>query len=144
MQPKLWILCGIVLSGLAVVSGAYGAHGLDKLLERKLAAEADAANDPALSIERLSHDYDVAVRYQMFHGLALLAIGILAALWPSAWWDAAAGLIVLGVIIFCGGLYVLVFTLDKSWGARVPFGGLAMILGWVAAAVAILVGKRGL
>jgi uncharacterized membrane protein YgdD (TMEM256/DUF423 family) len=142
MNPKLWIVLGIVISGLAVVSGAYGAHGLDKLLQQKLEANQQAASDPALSLEKLGHNYEVAVRYQMFHGLALLAIGILAAMWPSRWWDVAGGLILVGVLIFCGGLYILVFTLDKSWGARVPFGGLAMILGWLAAAVAIIVGKR--
>ena len=142
MSPKLWIFVGIMISGLAVVSGAFGAHGLDKLLEQKLAAKPEAASDPALSIERLNHDYEVAVRYQMFHGLALVALGILAAMWPTRWWDAAAGLMVIGVLIFCGGLYILVFTLDKSWGARVPFGGLAMILGWLAAAMAIVIGKR--
>jgi uncharacterized membrane protein YgdD (TMEM256/DUF423 family) len=63
-------------------------------------------------------------------------------MWPTRWWDVAAGLMVIGVLIFCGGLYILVFTLDKSWGARVPFGGLAMILGWLAAAMAIVIGKR--
>ena len=142
MNPKMWIVIGIVLCGLAVVTGAYGAHGLDKLLQKKLDANSDAASDPALSLTRLAHNYDVAVRYQMFHGLGLLAIGILATMWPSRWWDAAGGLLLLGVLIFCGGLYILVFTLDKAWGARVPFGGLAMILGWIAAAVAILLAKR--
>ena len=142
MYPKLWIFCGIIVSGLAVVSGAFGAHGLDKLLEKKLSENAEAAADPALSVTKLEHDYEVAVRYQMFHGLALVAIGILAALWPSRWWDAAGGLLLIGVLVFCGGLYALVFTLDKSWGARVPFGGLAMILGWIAAAVAIVLAKR--
>jgi uncharacterized membrane protein YgdD (TMEM256/DUF423 family) len=142
MYPKAWIFLGIVLSGVAVVSGAYGAHGLDKLLQQKLDANAEAAADPALSLEKLGHNYEVAVRYQIFHGLALLAIGILAAMWPTRWWDVAGGLILVGVIVFCGGLYILVFTLDKSWGARVPFGGLALIVGWIAAALAVIVGKR--
>src|SRR5205085_8438746 len=89
MSPKIWIFIGIVISGLAVVSGAFGAHGLDKLLLKKLAANPEAASDPAFSVERLSHDYEVAVRYQMFHGLALVALGVLAAMWPTRWWDVA-------------------------------------------------------
>jgi len=70
------------------------------------------------------------VRYQFYHALALLAIGILMDKFSSSRLGYAALFIVLGVIIFSGSLYVLSLTGETMLGAVTPFGGLLMIIGW--------------
>ncbi len=99
---------GAVLAFLAVALGAFGAHELKGIL----------------SPERLV-TFETAVRYQMYHALALLVIGTL----PKVSHKAALVLFI-GVVIFSGSLYLLVAT-NMSWlGAIAPIGGLGMLTGW--------------
>jgi uncharacterized membrane protein YgdD (TMEM256/DUF423 family) len=76
--------------------------------------------------------FETGVRYHIIHALALLATGILAALFPTSPFPAVAGwLFIAGTLLFSGSLYLIVFT-DKRWfGAITPLGGLAFIAGWV-------------
>jgi uncharacterized membrane protein YgdD (TMEM256/DUF423 family) len=112
-------LLGAVFGGLAVAAGAFGAHGLQGVLPP----------------DRLQV-FETAARYQMFHALALLALGIArfgrgdgAARW-------AAGLFVSGTILFCGSLYCLALSGTRAWGFVTPFGGVAWIAGWAMLALA--------
>ncbi|HZX73525.1 MAG TPA: DUF423 domain-containing protein [Cyclobacteriaceae bacterium] len=114
MNQKNTLLAGIIFGGLGVVIGAFGAHALNPIL---------AANN------RLD-TYEIAVRYQFYHALALLAIGILMDKFSASRLGYAALFIVLGVIIFSGSLYVLSLTGETMLGAVTPFGGLLMIIGW--------------
>ena len=74
--------------------------------------------------------FEVAVRYQMYHALALLAVGLLAARFatPSISW--AGWLMTAGIIIFSGTLYALSLSGQRWWGAVTPIGGLALLAGW--------------
>ncbi|MCA9838247.1 MAG: DUF423 domain-containing protein [Trueperaceae bacterium] len=100
---------GAILAFLAVALGAFGAHGLKGIL----------------SPDRLA-TYETAVRYQMYHALALLVIGAL----PKVTYRAAPVLFV-GVLVFSGSLYLLVAT-NLSWlGAVAPIGGVLMLVGWL-------------
>ena len=99
---------GALLAFLGVGLGAFGTHGLSDVL----------------TPERLE-TFETAVRYQMFHALALLALGALPAETRRAAW-----LLFAGTVIFSGSLYLLVAT-DISWlGAVTPVGGLLQLAGW--------------
>ena len=85
--------------------------------------------------------FETAVRYQMFHAIALIANRprTPAARYSRAWRFAAWAFLV-GIILFCGSLKVLTFAGPKwNWlGAIVPFGGASMIVGWLALGICAL------
>lgn len=126
MKPALWVFCGAVLGLLGVAAGALGAHGLADLLTRL-----GITGDELLRRERT---FEVAVRYQVYHALALVLVGVLAAARPARAWTVAGVSFVLGVLIFSGCLYALVFSGVKVLGAIVPAGGVAFLVGWAALA----------
>ena len=109
------------LAALAVLLGAFGAHGL----KAKLAPEMMAV-------------YQTAVQYHMWHALGLAIIALTLSQWPQQrglrW---AAWLMVLGVVLFSGSLYALALTEIKMLGAITPFGGLAFIIAWIMFAAAM-------
>ncbi len=117
-----FIIAGAVNAAIAVAFGAFGAHALkEKLSEHYLAI------------------WETAVQYQMFHALALLAVGILMS--PSLFGSVtqlswAGYLILAGIIIFSGSLYVLSLTGIGILGAITPIGGVAFIAGWIMLIVA--------
>lgn len=120
MSPRSWLVLGALLGGLGVIIGALGAHGLkDKLVE--LGREAD---------------YETAVRYQMYHAIALVAVGLLGAQGRTVSLQVAGWCFLLGVLIFSGLLYALIFTGQRWLGAIVPIGGTLMIVGWFSLAFA--------
>ncbi len=120
MSPRTWIIAGAILGGLAVCTGAFGAHALEERL--KASDKADA--------------YEIAVRYQMYHALALVLVGLIGLQHASVWLNVAGGCFVGGIAIFSGLLYIYALGGPKILGAIVPIGGTAMIVGWVALAVA--------
>jgi uncharacterized membrane protein YgdD (TMEM256/DUF423 family) len=131
MLAKTWILVAALLGAGAVTIGAYHAHGLETALAKR---GLDAAE-----IAKQMHNCDVAVKYQMYHALAIFGIGLLAARslrGGAVVGSIAAGFMLLGVLGFSGGLYAMVFDIAKLHWAVVPLGGLMMILGWVMLAVA--------
>jgi uncharacterized membrane protein YgdD (TMEM256/DUF423 family) len=117
-----FIIAGAVNAAIAVAFGAFGAHALkEKLSEHYLAI------------------WETAVQYQMFHALALLAIGILMSptLFGSVTQLSWAGYLILaGIIIFSGSLYVLSLSGIGILGAITPIGGIAFIAGWIMLIVA--------
>jgi uncharacterized membrane protein YgdD (TMEM256/DUF423 family) len=132
MPPARWIAVGALLGALGVALGAYGAHGLEK----QLAAWGYAGEDLAKRVA----NHETAVRYQMWHALAIVLVGVALSNRPSPWWQAAGAAFLVGVLIFSGLLYVLVASgPDWRWlGAVVPIGGLSLIAGWLLLAVGAL------
>jgi len=119
---KLFVSIGAALAALAVVFGAFGAHAFKARL-------------PADVLEV----YHTAVQYQFWHALGVLAVGLALQLSPEAGWLRTAGwLLTSGIFLFCGSLYLLALTGFKWLGVVTPLGGLALILGWLAVAVAAL------
>jgi uncharacterized membrane protein YgdD (TMEM256/DUF423 family) len=114
------ILIGIgALSGFfGVVLGAFGAHALKGRLSPDMATI-----------------YEVGVKYQMYHALALVLIGILAIGKPNDLLHASGYAMIAGTCIFSGSLYLLALTGDKWLGAITPFGGVAFLIGWVLLAI---------
>ena len=123
------LLVAALLGALGVVLGAFGAHGLESAVKEW----GLTANEQT----RLLATWDVAVRYQMYHALALLGVGVLAIYRPTRSLAVAGVAFTLGTVIFSGCLYVLVLSGIKILGAVVPLGGLSMIVGWLALAVGV-------
>ncbi|MGE0355524.1 MAG: DUF423 domain-containing protein [Burkholderiales bacterium] len=84
----------------------------------------------------------VAVLYQLVHGIALVLAGTLARSGSSRWLGLAGAAFAAGVALFCGSLYWLAFT-GTSAGILAPLGGSALIAGWILLAVHALAGGRG-
>ena len=110
---RVWIAAGAAFGLLAVVAGAAGVHALRDVID------ADALNT-----------FETAVRFQMFHALALLAIGSLSGRWAAGLVNAAGWLFIAGVLIFSGSLYILAITDIGVFGAVAPLGGLCLMSGW--------------
>ena len=118
MHRTFWTL-GCVFGFLAVAAGAFGAHAL----RARLGAEMLAV-------------WETAARYQMYHALALLAVAMAAGRAPAGGWTAAGWLFTAGIVVFSGTLYLLAFTGTRWLGAVTPLGGLCLLAGWVALALA--------
>jgi uncharacterized membrane protein YgdD (TMEM256/DUF423 family) len=128
-RSELWLVAGALLGGLAVALGAFGAHGLEGMLE---------GPDGALSADGQKQlaNWETAARYQMYHALALLAVGILARQRCSTAIHIAGAAMTAGVFIFSGCLYALVLSEQRVLGAVVPIGGVLLLVGWAFLAYA--------
>jgi uncharacterized membrane protein YgdD (TMEM256/DUF423 family) len=122
-MSKLFLLAGTLFGALSVMIGAFGAHALKSKL---------------LANGRLDV-FETAVKYQFYHSLALLALGILMLIkFESKLMDYAGYSFIAGILIFSGSLYILCLTNVGKWGAVTPFGGLFLIAGWLLMFTAIL------
>lgn len=118
-----WMAIGALFAFLGVALGAFGAHALrTRITPRDLEI------------------FDVAVRYQLTHALALLITGLIL------WWrglDVSRLLVITpwlftaGIILFSGSLYVLVLTGKRWLGAVTPLGGVLFLAGWLLLALAL-------
>lgn len=116
MTARIILQLAALLGALGVGIGAFGAHGLRKMLEASGRFET----------------FETAVRYQFYHALALLAVGILYHLRPELrGLGTTAWLWLGGVLVFSGSLYVLCLTGITKLGAVTPIGGLLLIAGWI-------------
>jgi uncharacterized membrane protein YgdD (TMEM256/DUF423 family) len=120
---RVFFALGAVSAAMAVLCGAFAAHGLRGRLTADLLAV-----------------FEVGVRYQMYHALALLAVAWAYARWPGTAMMAAGWLFVAGTAVFSGTLYLLALTGVKWLGAITPLGGVALVLGWLLLAWAAWMG----
>jgi len=120
-MAKLFWVSGALTGALAVILGAFGAHGLRGRLS-----------------EDLMRAYQTGVEYQWFHVLALLVIGLLVQQFPGSAMMRWAGYgFLLGMLLFCGSLYLLALT-GQSWlGPITPLGGVVWIVSWILLAMAL-------
>ncbi|TXJ10625.1 MAG: DUF423 domain-containing protein [Acinetobacter sp.] len=113
----MWIGIAAINLALAVMLGAFGAHGLKKIA----------------SPEQLAW-WQTATDYFFYHALGLLLLGILAKTLSQFSIKVPFGLLQCGIILFCGSLYLMALGSPKILGAITPIGGVLMILGWLALA----------
>jgi uncharacterized membrane protein YgdD (TMEM256/DUF423 family) len=106
-------MLGCALGALGVGLGAFAAHGL-----RGVLTEADLGT------------FEVAVRYHMYHALALLASAWAVERWGGTAATLAGWSFVAGIVLFSGSLYVLTLTGFRWLGAVTPLGGVAFLAGW--------------
>ncbi|MPZ43326.1 MAG: DUF423 domain-containing protein [Betaproteobacteria bacterium] len=124
-MERFFVLAGCLLALAGVGMGAFGAHALKAQLEAQALAT-----------------FEVGVRYQMYHALALFAVAWVHGRWPGRLARAAGGLFIAGTLIFSGSLYLLVL-LGTTWlGAITPFGGVALLAGWACLALGAWRGTR--
>ena len=108
-----WIIVGSVFAALAVIFGAFGAHGLKS----------------KVSVEDLTI-FETGVRYQMYHALGIILLGLLA-MNPNLNISPLPFIFfVTGISVFSGTLYLIPLTGLRWMGAITPIGGFALILGW--------------
>jgi uncharacterized membrane protein YgdD (TMEM256/DUF423 family) len=131
MNATFWLRIGAIWGFLAVSMGAFGAHGL----QDRFQSLGDMPN--GLSVERLQSIFQTAAQYQMYCAFSLLAVGLMAATGRGGISLQLAGWFFLaGSLIFSGSLYALSLSGLKWLGAITPIGGVFMLLGWLALAVA--------
>lgn len=124
---KGFIKTGALLLALAVILGAFGAHGLKSLLTDK---------------ELVS--FDTGVRYQFYHAFGLLATGILYKEFTNRYVQWAGRLFVYGILVFCGSLYLITIMKLQGLqgfgllGAITPVGGLFFVAGWILLWLAVV------
>ncbi|QDU38845.1 hypothetical protein Mal4_31750 [Maioricimonas rarisocia] len=132
-----WVSTGAVLAGLAVVTGAFAAHGLGPYLEGLYGDQVrEVAGQQIPAAQKYLADFRTAAEYQMYHALALVVCGLVAAPRCCRTLNAAGWAFVLGIACFSGSLYTLVLTGQTWLGMVTPIGGLAFILGWILLALA--------
>lgn len=146
--PNCWLTTGALLAGLAVAAGAFAAHGLDRRFydvyagqtyEKKVtvAGRETVVSQVPLAQKYLA-DFKTGAEYQMYHGLALLAVGLLAQVRPSRALTIAGWCFLAGCVGFSGGLYAYTLTGTKWIGMIiVPVGGTLFLAGWAAMAIAV-------
>lgn len=108
-----WTFAGAVSAFLSVALGAFGAHALRGRVTDELFAV-----------------FETAVRWQLAHALALVALGLGATRLAARDVRVVGWLFVAGTVVFAGSLYLLVLTGVRGWGAVTPVGGLAFLAGW--------------
>lgn len=122
-----FLLVATILGALSVGLGAFGAHGLKKVVPAETVAS-----------------FETAVRYQFYHVFALLATAILYEKFPDKWMRWAGNCFIIGIILFSGSLYAMTImdatemVGKKSIGIITPFGGLFFMVGWLLLFFALL------
>mgnify|MGYP000496957807 FL=1 len=117
MKKNYFLLFAALFGMLAVILGAFGAHGLEKLVDAKM-------------LQR----FHTGVEYQFYHTLALGLVGILWQTKACIWHSRAAWGFIAGILIFSGSLYAYVLTGLTQFGMITPLGGLSFIVGWACLA----------
>ncbi|HBL12504.1 MAG TPA: DUF423 domain-containing protein [Cyanobacteria bacterium UBA11162] len=120
-MTRIFLFIAALLGGFAVAAGAFAAHALKEKLG-----------------ERAIEIFETGARYQIYHSLALLMVGLLLTRTEVAQPTLiAAGLaFIIGIALFSGSLYALSLSGIKWLGAITPFGGVAFIVGWGCLAIA--------
>jgi uncharacterized membrane protein YgdD (TMEM256/DUF423 family) len=124
---KTFLLTGSLLAALAVILGAFGAHGLKKITTPETVAT-----------------FQTGVQYQVYHAFALLIVAIVYEKFTNNFTHYAGVLFIVGIILFSGSLYVLTAlkATEKMGlsgiGILTPFGGLCFIAGWLLLVAGIL------
>ncbi|MEI9808623.1 MAG: DUF423 domain-containing protein [Bacteroidota bacterium] len=117
---KNHLIAGSLSGAIAVALGAFGAHGLKKIVPAETVAT-----------------FQTGVQYQMYHSLALILVAVLSDKFSNKWMKWAGACFIAGIILFSGSLYLLTAlkATDKvgldSVGIITPFGGLFFIAGWL-------------
>jgi uncharacterized membrane protein YgdD (TMEM256/DUF423 family) len=115
-----YLASGALFGAMAVVLGAFGAHGLKQIVE----------------VETVQV-FQTGVQYQVYHALALVGVGIIYERYPNRMVTWAGVFFIAGIILFSGSLYTITaFKATESIGIKgigiiTPFGGLFFIVGWI-------------
>ncbi len=134
MVGKNLIVLGAILAAIAIMMGAFGAHGLQSWVADHFSEAVDRA-------KRLEN-WETASRYFFYHAIGLVLIGLGGNRLSAGLAKLAAGLMLLGILLFSGCLYAWVFTSSRTLVMIVPVGGLAFITGWIMLALSAKLGPK--
>ena len=123
-MAQWWLLIGSVGGFLGVAGGAFGAHALKSRVS-----------------EQMLSNFDTGTQYLLAHAVALLVVGVLASRPSTGDLTVVGGAFTIGMIIFTGSLWIMALTGHRWLGAITPLGGTALIVGWIAFAVAAARGQ---
>lgn len=123
MNERSLVVVGALNMFIAVGAGAFGAHGLKKIL-----------SDDMLAI------WHTAVTYQVMHALSMIAIALLLPKFGHAALNWAGNLMLVGIVFFSGSLYLLALTGTRILGAITPIGGACFLVAWLLVAWAAIKG----
>lgn len=129
---KTAIIIGSVICAIGIILGAFGAHALQSIVP-----------DP-----KYITSWESGVRYQMYHGLAILIIAILRKNFKSPLLSTATMLMLVGTILFSGSIYLLVFLKSTATiglgglGIITPIGGVILILAWLLLIIGVIKSKN--
>lgn len=119
----LLCIAGLMLLD-ATLGGAVASHVLTNLDERAL------------------RSFDTAIEFEFFHALGLIGVVLVAdRVGATLWLRAAAWLLVLGIVLFCGSIALVTFGAPRVWLALAPYGGVALMIAWLAFAVGVWRGR---
>jgi uncharacterized membrane protein YgdD (TMEM256/DUF423 family) len=113
-RKNLWLILGAFNAAFAVLAGAYGAHIIG----------GNQLNPTLITMQK-------AVRYQMYHAFALVIVALLARNIELKMVDISGWLFLIGIILFSGSLYIIVFTGIQWIEFLTPIGGFAFTFGWL-------------
>jgi len=111
---KLLMASGAISLFIAVCCGSFGAHYLKDILSA-----------------RALETFETGVKYQFYQSLSLMTIALSLSVFPSTIIKFSGILMLLGIFIFSGSLYMLTFTGIKLWGAVTPVGGVTFLIAWL-------------
>lgn len=123
---SVFVMTGTFLAGLAVILGAFGAHGLKKIVPPETVTT-----------------FQTGVQYQMYHALAMIFVGMLFEKTDSGIMKWAGICFIIGIILFSGSLYLITLLKAKNTvglsgiGIITPFGGLFFVAGWLMMFIAV-------
>ena len=122
---RKYFIIGAIFAAIAIAFGAFGAHGLKDIVS-----------------ERMLQNFETGVRYQMYSALGLMLIALASTI-VKDYKKLAIGamLIVIGIIIFSGSLYIMALTGATILGAVTPIGGVSLIVGWIFVVWGIVANK---
>lgn len=126
MPDRPFVILAAINMIIAVGAGAFGAHGLKRVLDADMLAV-----------------WQTAVLYQLIHALGLLAVAWLSTRYASALVPVAGWLMFAGIILFSGSLYLLAGTGTRILGAITPIGGVAFLVAWALLAWAAIAQPAG-
>ncbi len=139
MHGWAWVRIGAISGFLAVAAGAFGAHGLKGRLKVLQSDNFQEASDKQQRLE----NFETASRYEMYHALAMVAVGIVALVGrPGAAISAAGWAFLVGTLLFSGSLYAYGLTGQRWLGMITPIGGVGFLIGWIALAIGAGGGSR--
>lgn len=111
----MWLAIGAFFGFAAVAAGAFGAHALTGHLSA-----------PSQQL------FELAVRYEMYHALALVGVGIIGLHRSTRWLNRSGACFTFGILVFSGTIYGLALGGPRWLGAVTPIGGVLLLMGWLA------------
>lgn len=119
---KSYIIIGAILNALAVIIGAFGAHGLKDVLAKYA----------------MENNFETGNKYHFYHAFAILLCGIVSKQFEGVHLNWAVIFFTIGIVLFSGSLYLMGITGIRKLGAITPIGGLCFIIGWVILTFAVI------